>query len=91
MEMSGHLQPPKKRVHGTHWIGGWVAPTAGPDAVTSKINNNNNNNNIKCSYVNIYLCAKKSSQINAAVLLPVSYNAMHDYSIYLGIQPDESI
>jgi hypothetical protein len=27
---------PGKRVHGTHWIGGWVSPRAGLDAVEKR-------------------------------------------------------
>jgi hypothetical protein len=37
MEVSGQLHtpaalPPRERVHGTHWIGGWVSPRAVLDA-----------------------------------------------------------
>jgi hypothetical protein len=35
MEMSGQLHSPARgeRIRGTHWIGGWVGPKAGLDAV----------------------------------------------------------
>jgi hypothetical protein len=38
MEMSGQLHapaalPPEEITPSTHWIGGWVGPGAGPDAV----------------------------------------------------------
>jgi hypothetical protein len=38
MEVSGQLQaqvalPPEKKPPGTHWIGGWVGPRVGLDAV----------------------------------------------------------
>jgi hypothetical protein len=40
VEMSGHLHSPAalsgERVTGTHWIGGWMGSTAGPDAMKYK-------------------------------------------------------
>jgi hypothetical protein len=41
MEMSGQIHapaaiPPGKRAPGTHWIGGWVGPGAGLDAVARR-------------------------------------------------------
>jgi len=43
MEVSGQLHapaalPPKERAPGTHWIGGWVGPRAGLDAVAKSRN-----------------------------------------------------
>jgi hypothetical protein len=41
MKMSGQLHvavafPPREKVPGTHWIGGWVGLTAGLDAVEER-------------------------------------------------------
>jgi hypothetical protein len=41
MEVSGQLQPPaafppRERVPDDHWIGGWVGPRAGLDAVVKR-------------------------------------------------------
>jgi hypothetical protein len=38
MEVSGklHPPPPRERALGTRWVGGWVGPRAGLDAVTKK-------------------------------------------------------
>jgi hypothetical protein len=41
MEVSGQLYalaalPPRKRAPGTYWIGGWVGPRAGLDAVSKR-------------------------------------------------------
>jgi hypothetical protein len=41
MEVSGHLQasaalPPEEEPPGTHWIGCWVGPRAGLDAVKKR-------------------------------------------------------
>jgi hypothetical protein len=33
VEVSGHLQAPGERAHGTHWIGGWVDPEAALETV----------------------------------------------------------
>jgi hypothetical protein len=33
MEVSGQLHAPRERAPGTHWIGGWVGPSVGLDAV----------------------------------------------------------
>jgi len=43
MEVSGHFHdpvtlPPGKESQGTRWIGGWVGPRAGLDAVAKGIN-----------------------------------------------------
>jgi hypothetical protein len=42
MEVSGQLHAPAAlsgvRAPGTHWIGGWVRPKAGLEAVVKKIN-----------------------------------------------------
>jgi hypothetical protein len=36
MEVSGQLQAPAALISGTHWIGEWVGPIAGMDAVEKK-------------------------------------------------------
>jgi hypothetical protein len=36
MEISGHFHAPRERAPGTHWIGGWVDPRAGLDAVAKR-------------------------------------------------------
>jgi hypothetical protein len=41
MEVSSQLHaqaalPPRKRAPGTHWIGGWVGPRAGLEAVVKR-------------------------------------------------------
>jgi hypothetical protein len=40
MDVSGHLHAPAalsgERVPGTHWIGGWLGPIAGLDAVANR-------------------------------------------------------
>jgi hypothetical protein len=38
LEVSGHIHgpaalPPQKRAAGTHWLGSWVGPRAGLDAM----------------------------------------------------------
>jgi hypothetical protein len=70
MEVSSQLHapaalPPRKRAPGTHWIGGWVGPTAVLDAVVKRkipsprrqsnprtpINNNYNRMWVKCERI----------------------------------------
>jgi hypothetical protein len=36
MEVSGQINPPWRKDPGTHWIGGWVGPTAGLNAVDKR-------------------------------------------------------
>jgi hypothetical protein len=44
MKVSGHLQaqaalPPRGRARGTHWIGGWMGPGSGLEAVVTVLGN----------------------------------------------------
>jgi hypothetical protein len=35
-EVSGQLHAPAARIRGTHWVGGWMGPRAGLDAVEKR-------------------------------------------------------
>jgi hypothetical protein len=40
MEVSGQLQVPAALIPDAHWIGGWVGPRTGLDAVVKRYNRN---------------------------------------------------